>query len=504
MGAAHGRRAFGRYRGRLDGADVRIVYFDIDSLRPDHLGCYGYHRNTSPNIDRVAENGVRFENVYASDVPCLPSRTALITGRFGVHNGVVSHGGTAGDPFIDGPARGFQSLLGGTSWPRRMRSVGMRSVTISTFGERHSAFHWYSGFNEVYNLGTMGMEIAHEVADVAVDWLERSGRSDNWFLHVNMWDPHTPYRSPSEFGDPFAIEPMPAWLTDDVRSFHRMLPGPHSANEVIGYGGEHPWGVTYPRQPSEMSSMDDVRMMFDGYDIGVRYADTNVGRVLELLMELGIDRDTGIVISADHGENLGELGVYGDHHTADQHTAHLPLIIRWPGIERRVDKALHYHVDMAATVLELVGARVPRVWDGRTFAASLRAEADDGRDLLVLSQAAWAVQRSVRFEDWLYIRTYHDAYHGYDDEMLFDVVNDPHEQDNLCTARADTTVHARQLLDSWCSEQLQATGVDPMRTVLDEGGGWHARGHLPAYLERLRATGRQAWAERLAARHGTD
>ena len=89
---------------------MRILYFDIDTLRPDHLGCYGYHRNTSPNIDALAASGARFNNVHASDVPCLPSRTALLTGRFGIHTGVVNHGGTAADPVIDGAARAFWSL----------------------------------------------------------------------------------------------------------------------------------------------------------------------------------------------------------------------------------------------------------------------------------------------------------------------------------------------------------------------------------------------------------
>ena len=73
---------------------MRILYVDIDTLRPDHLGCYGYHRQTSPNIDAFAKTAAVFENVHASDVPCLPSRTALLTGRFGIHNGVVNHGGT--------------------------------------------------------------------------------------------------------------------------------------------------------------------------------------------------------------------------------------------------------------------------------------------------------------------------------------------------------------------------------------------------------------------------
>ena len=84
---------------------MRILYIDIDSLRPDHLGCYGYLRNTSPNIDRVAAQGVRFENCYVSDAPCLPSRTAMWSGRFGFQTGVINHGGAASQPFVEGPER---------------------------------------------------------------------------------------------------------------------------------------------------------------------------------------------------------------------------------------------------------------------------------------------------------------------------------------------------------------------------------------------------------------
>src|SRR3954454_21944488 len=90
---------------------VRLLYVDIDSLRPDHLSCYGYHRKTSPNIDRVAAEGMRYENCYVTDAPCLPSRTALWAGRFGIHNGVVNHGGVASEPFVEGANRGFVSTL---------------------------------------------------------------------------------------------------------------------------------------------------------------------------------------------------------------------------------------------------------------------------------------------------------------------------------------------------------------------------------------------------------
>ncbi|MGI6730266.1 MAG: sulfatase-like hydrolase/transferase, partial [Bacilli bacterium] len=74
---------------------MRILYLDIDTTRPDHLGCYGYQRNTSPNIDQIANDGIVFSNYYCTDAPCLPSRTALFTGTYGIRNGVVNHGGAA-------------------------------------------------------------------------------------------------------------------------------------------------------------------------------------------------------------------------------------------------------------------------------------------------------------------------------------------------------------------------------------------------------------------------
>ena len=84
---------------------MRILYIDIDSQRPDHLGCCSYHRQHLAQYppDCIAADGVRFDNYYVSDAPCLPSRTALWSGRFGIHNGVINHGGVAAEPFIEGP-----------------------------------------------------------------------------------------------------------------------------------------------------------------------------------------------------------------------------------------------------------------------------------------------------------------------------------------------------------------------------------------------------------------
>ncbi len=483
---------------------MRILYIDVDSLRPDHLGCYGYHRDTSPNIDRIASEGVRFENNYVTDAPCLPSRTALWSGRFGIHTGVINHGGVAADPFIEGRDRQFHSTLGRTSWMRCLRDIGYHTATISPFGERHSAWHWYANFSEVHNTGKGGQERAHEVTPVALKWMEDNAKKDNWFLHLNYWDPHTPYRTPTEYGNPFKNDPLPKWLTEEVRQKHWAGCGPHSAREIPGYVDKVDWMKGFDLQPSQASSMDEVRRMFDGYDIGVRYADDGIGQVLRALEQQGVLDETVIIVSADHGENLGELNIYGDHQTADHITSRVPLIVRWPGVTKpRVDTALHYHFDFAATMIEMVGGTVPKVWDGRPFTNAFKSGEQQGRDYLVVSQGAWSCQRSVRFDDYICIRSYHDGHHGFPERMLFNVKNDPHEQNDLACEKPDVVNHAMELLDQWHAEMMRTatTPTDPMWTVLREGGPYHTRGNLKAYLTRLRDSGRGKLADELAARY---
>lgn len=487
---------------------MRILYLDIDSLRPDHLGCYGYHRQTSPNIDAVARQAVRFENCYITDAPCLPSRTALWTGRCGFHTGVVGHGGTAAQPFVEGPRRGFRDRFGQTGWMALLRQLGLKATTISSFGERHSAWHWYAGFNEIHNPGKMGLERADEVAPLALDWLKQHARNDNWFLHVNLWDPHTPYRTPPAFGNPFENDPLPDWLTEAIWQEQWRGYGPHSPQEPHGYGTEN-YHQNYPQLPLQLDSMAAVKQWLDGYDTGIRYADDHIGQILNALTDAGVFDETVIIISADHGENQGELNIWGDHQTADQITCRIPLIVRWPGLtdQARVDRALHHHYDWAATMVELLGGQVPASWDGQPFTAAFKSAQEAGRDYLVTSQGAWACQRGVRFNhegsSFICLRTYHDGHKMLEPLLLFNLSQDPHQQYDLSAAQPQVVERAMALLSDW-QHQMMLTGqndVDPLMTVLREGGPFHTRGRLPAYLERLRATGRSDHAERLAARH---
>lgn len=486
---------------------MRVLYIDIDTLRADHLGCAGYHRNTTPNIDALARDGVRFANVYASDVPCLPSRTALITGMFGIRNGVASHGGVTADLRPEGPERQMMSRNARASWAGRFYWAGWHTASFSSFPFRHSASWWNDGFMEAMNLMRgFGNERADQVLPGVLDWLDRKGDADDWFLHVHLWDPHTPYNTPEDYGNPFAADPVPAWHSEEVRARNWELAGPHSAQEPWGFRPDE-WGDPPPRQPWNAASMDDVKAIFDGYDVGVRYADDAVGALLNKLDDLGVLDETAILVSSDHGEAFGELGVYGDHQAADEATCHIPSVLRWPGLEPRVYSGLHYHLDVAATVVELAGLRVPSHWDGSSVAPQLHEGTEAGRSHLVLSQGAWACQRSVRWDDHLYLRTWHDGYHPHwSEEMLFDLAADPHEQRDLASTDRATVAVGRTLLDDWTSEQLSRDDgrVDPLDVVREEGGPYHTRHHLPAYLERLRETGRGEWADVLVGRHGTE
>ncbi|MFC5465653.1 sulfatase [Lederbergia graminis] len=480
---------------------MKILYIDIDSLRPDHLGAYGYHRNTSPNIDSIAERGVRFNNYYASDAPCAPSRTALFASQFGIHNGLVNHGGLQADVRRIGKDRPFNyHHTEYQAWVDTLRFKGHHTAIISPFAGRHAAWHILQGFLEVHDTGKHAGETAGDVSKEALRWIkERGTEKEDWFLYLNFWDPHTPYRTPTDYGNPFKDDPAPEWLTEEIIAKQRETFGTMSARDLPG-------GSNWPGLPKEIASREDFKAWIDGYDTAIRHVDDHVGKILEALEEQGILDETIIVISADHGENQGELNIYGDHQTADHITSRIPCIVAGPGIkEGHVDNDLHYQVDFGPTFVELVGGKTSKRWDGQSFLPALTDGESAGRPYLVVSQQAWSCQRGVRFDNWMLIRTYHDGFKDFPDWMLFDIENDPHETTNLFEERPDIAAKGMRLLDEWVAEQMKKSDspTDPMWVVIQEGGPFHTRGDiaLDNYLAKLRKQGRHQAADKLESRH---
>ncbi len=498
---------------------MRILYLDLDALNPSHLSCYGYARQTSPTIDAIAAQGLRCTNTYCSDAPCLPSRTAFYQGRFGIQTGVVGHGGTAADPKREGAGRGFRSCYENESLPGKLQHAGYHTAMVSPFGQRHAAHQFYAGFNEIHNTGKGGAESAEEVTPVLYKWLDDHAASDQWYLHVNFWDIHTPYRVPEGYANPFENQPLPDYFTDELITKHIQRVGPHSAQDLGMYSDNDV--ERFPRVPLRITDRASLKQWIDGYDTAIRYVDDCIAIILEKLTAAGVDGDTAIIISADHGENQGHLGIYGEHATADHATCNIPFIVHWPGVTQAgVDDGLHYHLDWAPTLMDLVGKAddIPDIWDGQAFTRALRGQRDAGRDELIVSQCAHVCQRSVRFDQdghrWLYMRTYHDGLHPFPKHMLFDLAADPLEENNLADQHPDIVTQASARLLEWHDQQMEkmtrfaSDSTDPLWTVMREGGPLHAeravgyfKDGFAGYLQRLEATGRSEGAADLRQRY---
>lgn len=367
---------------------------------------------------------------------------------------------------------------------------------ITPFASRHSAWYYYGGLSEIYDTGKYGSESAHEITPIALDWIERNGDRDNWYLHINLWDPHTPYRTPADFENPFQNDPLPSWITEEVLQGHLKLAGPHCAQEIGMYTDFIP--KQFPLQPGRLDTMEDVKKLFDGYDMGIRYADEHVGKIIDALKKKGVYDDMVIIISSDHGENMGELGIYAEHGTADHATCRIPFILKWPNGKKGITlDGLHGNIDLIPTLAEMLEIKPSSQWDGESFASSILDGIDHGRKFLVISQMAHVCERSVRFGDYLYMRTYHDGFHFFPKHMLFNLKEDPYEEHNLADEYPEIVNQCSSILFDWHDEMMKKNDYreDPMLTVLKEGGPFHANHQLKEYSKYLIKTGREHYIE---------
>lgn len=452
---------------------MRILYIDIDSCRPDHLGCYGYRRPTSPVIDELAKRSVVFRNCHASDAPCLPSRAALFSGRFGINNGVTCHDGPASQMRYAG--RGHWHDPQRLMWMRALQQAGWETICFSGFGQRHLAWWFSAGFTQ--NFGNQlpgGSESADDVTGMVLHWLHTNGTSDNWFLHANYWDVHHPYTAPQEFFDRVRSDPGPVYpdaeaIARDVHEYY----GPRTARDWWSDANWKNPQLPHTRQmPSTGPETFEAYMGFiNGHDAGIAYVDDRLSRILEELERLGIRDETAIIVSSDHGESIGELGMYFEHGNCCEGTTHVPLIIYWPGItdtasSARTIDSLMYQLDLAPTVLDLAGIAIPERWDGISMAAAMRGNDYTPRDHLILGAGIYSYQRAVRTDQYRMIRTIHSGLYPYDALYLFDMVDDPYQTRNIAHDSPEIVAQLDHLLLSWLWHYT--TGPDGVRDPFQE------------------------------------
>ncbi|WP_435320741.1 sulfatase [Haloarchaeobius sp. TZWSO28] len=475
---------------------MRFLLVDIDSLRPDRLGCYGYARDTAPTIDAIAEEGVRFDRCHVSDSPCLPSRTALATCRVGAKTGVVTHYGSG--QWYDEPGEGHQQDPERPLSFRHLMEHGIRTVTVTGFAQRHLAHHFTAGFQEHIQptplAGLVAQEDGADVTAAATRWLDANASDDDWLLHVNYWDVHHPYLGITPYVDDVRDSgPPAAWPDQNAIDAQQGVTGIRTADlwpvpgniddeEIAALREEWPF-------PERIVDRTDATHLIDGYDAAIRRVDDEVATLLATLDDHGVRDETCIIVTGDHGEAFGEHGIYAEHAFPDPACQRVPMVVSWPGL---TDDAagtgvedLCYQFDLLATICDASDLPIPEGWDAQPFTAALRGEPDGGRDSLVCGHGIYTFGRAVYRDQWVYIRLLHPGVFSmpgqYNDpalpdgglELLHDLDADPHMSENLVTDRPEVTAELRAELDRWTAEVLasvDAVGEDPLARMAVESG----------------------------------
>jgi arylsulfatase A-like enzyme len=382
---------------------------------------------------------------------------------------------------------------------RHLRQQDYRTVSFSSFADRHQAFWFTSGWSELHTFTLkQGREDANEVNDAVLPWLEAHATEEDYFLHVHYWDPHRHYTMPPSWARRFANDPPPPWPDAAAIERHREIWGPFTPSEL------YPWGngrSPVETMPDEIRRPADFRRFVDGYDGAIRFMDEHIGRIIELLQRKGVYEETLIIISGDHGEAMGEFGVYGDHVCAAEAVNRIPMILRGPGILQDVGvrSELIYNVDLPPTLCDWLEIPIPEGWDGRSFAGLLKGTDETWRDHLVWSHGLYSVQRAVRTSRWNFLRTYHPGLYEFEPRALYDMDADPYQTRNVVEQHPEVARGLESHLEAWKNNLLDENqGPDPFEAALAEGP-WN---YLPLeyWLERLRSHGRSDQAERIRTR----
>jgi len=428
-----------------------VLYIDIDSLRPDHMGTYGYEGNTTPNLDQFAEDAIRFDRMYAANSPCMPSRAGFLTGRYGINNGVTTHG--------EQGQRLHDAEEDDPTLPELLFEQGIQTAAVASF-PRHPApwfyhlWHEYHHPQESDHPAKRFQAISGEViTERATDVLDRIA-GDEFFLYVQYWDPHGPYRRSDDEIDEFRDVPLPPYPTEEQIRDHREWNTWRSAGE-LGIEAEALQHI----DADSIENRKALNELISHYDAEIKFADQWVGALLDTLRDMGLYDDTLVVITADHGEEFGEHGVYREHWSVYDGTQRIPLLVKPPAsttYKPGKRNQLVTNVDMAPTIADYAGLESAPAWQGRSLRPILEDTATDWRDHIIVDHGLYTAQRAVRTNRWKFVRTYHPGHWGEvtPDRQLFDMQADPYEQEDVAPDHPDVVEELETKMAVWAEEHV--------------------------------------------------
>jgi iduronate 2-sulfatase len=413
-----------------------ILFIAVDDLRPE-LGCYGVERIHSPNIDRLAQQGTRFDRSYCNIPVCGASRASLMTGLRPARN-----------RFLYYDTRADEDAPGITTLPQLFRENGYHTISNGkVFHHGDDAAHswdeiWHPpsssrSWRDYAMPGNILQDTApsfrgppferavlHDTiykdgktAEKVISDLRRLKEMDKpFFLAAGFLKPHLPFNAPEKY-----------WKLYDgtVRLPYNNYPPDNAPPESL-----HNWGElrNYAQIPEKGPVSDEMaRELIHGYDACVSYTDAQIGKVLDELRRLGLENSTIVILWGDHGWNLREHGLWCKHCNYET-SLHTPLILKVPDTEQVpvTDEIVEY-VDIYPTLCELAGLDQPEHLQGSSFMELLfdPAATSDG-----VAVCQWFDGITTIREHYFYTEWVDDSDVAYT-RMLYDHLADPDENVNI-------------------------------------------------------------------------
>lgn len=326
-----------------------VIILMLDTIRADHLSCYGYERNVSPAIDGLASKGILFERHYSSSSWTVPAHFSLMTG---ITSGAVR--------------QEFSISPKSVTLAERIRLLGYRTACISANPLLSKGINFDQGFdildcdvniiNRINNLRLFDLlshlkirrpihtnaiktfNSAELVTDYALEWIEKTGK-EPYFLFINYMDAHDPYLPPTEYKGLFE------------KGYNGKFTG-----DICGDLSE----AEFIRDVVPKMNKDDWKYVISQYDGAIKYIDDQIGRIIQHLEKKKILDNTILIIMSDHGELFGEYGLATHHLTLSDEETHVPLIIHYPRVIKQPQrvKSLARIIDIYPTVRELIGFKL--------------------------------------------------------------------------------------------------------------------------------------------------
>jgi arylsulfatase A-like enzyme len=439
-----------------------ILFIMTDDHAAHAISSYGSRINTTPNIDRIAAKGVRFENCFCTNGICAPSRAVILSGKHSHLNGLRDNSQT-----FDGSQQTFPKLL---------QQAGYQTIMLGKWHLKSdpTGFDYWNilpGQGQYYNpdLIEMGERKQHTgyvtdlITDIALDYLENKRDKEKPFMmmlhhkaphrnwqpaprHLTMYD-SVEFPEPDTLFDDYSTRSAAAVeqemsLQDSMQIAHdlKMEPAPQRLNEEQRAAWEAAYGPKREAFEREKPEGDDlVRWKYQRYMqdyLGcIAAVDENIGRVLDYLDQSGMAENTIVVYTSDQGFYLGDHGWF-DKRFMYEESLRMPLLAKFPGktTPGSINNELVQNLDFAPTFLELAGVDVPKDMQGESILGFLKNKAvNDWRESIYYHYyefpAVHMVKRhyGVRTKQYKLIHYYHDI----DAWELYDLENDPQELINV-------------------------------------------------------------------------